>query len=186
MVYPISKIWIYPICCILTKRIRGIGNVPSKPPFIVVSNHERLIDPFYILYIMIKKLNKKIHFIAEPTWWFLGDMGCRQWAGCIPLFNSKQAYNEIKKYLLNNKIIGIFPEGNYKKMLAKNFKTGFVRLAIETKIPILPVGIKSSYIPFTTTLNIGKLIYLKKGSKNIEKQTSDLMKLVYSLRDVRI
>ena len=181
MVYPITKFWLYPLCRIFIKRIKGIENIPNKPPFIVVSNHESFIDPLYIIYPILRKLNKKLHFIASPGWWFLGEAICREWAGCIPLFNSKQAYKEAKKLIKSGEIVGIFPEGARKR--TKNPKTGAVRLALETKTPILPISLKSSYLPFNSTLNIGKPVYLKKNKKNLKKQMSDLMEEVYRLRN---
>lgn len=180
MVYPITKLWFYPLTGIFTKRIKGIGNIPVGSNFIVVSNHEKLIDPLLIINPLLKKLNKKVHFIAVPTWWFLGEMLCRRWAGCIPLLNSKQAYEESKKIVRLGEVVGIFPEGGTR--MTENPKTGIVRLAIETNTQILPIGIKSSYIPFNSTIKIGKLIHLKK-SKNIKKQAKDLMKYIYRLRD---
>lgn len=180
MAYPITKLWFYPFNWIMVKNINGIENIPNKSPFIIISNHEHLVDPMYILYPLLKKLNKKIHFIATPTWRFLGDTVCWKWAGSIPLFNSKQAYIEAKKLIESSEIVGIFPQGGIKR--TKNPKTGAVRLALETNTPILPIGIKSSYIPFNSKVIIGKPIYFK-NKKNIKKQAMDLMELVYRLRD---
>ena len=180
MAYPINKFWFYPLNWIMIKRIKGEDNIPKNPNFIIISNHEHLIDPLYIFYPILKKLNKKLHFIATPTWWFLGETICRQWAGCIPLFNSEQIYKEVKKLIKSGEIIGIFPEGGTKR--TKNPKTGAIRLALDTKTPILPIGLKSSYTPFNSTLNIGKLIYPNKN-KDIKKQTLELMKEIYRLRD---
>ena len=180
MAYPITKFWFYPFCRVFTRKIKGVDNIPNNTPFIIVSNHKKLIDPLLIIYPILKKLNKKVHFLAAPTWWFIGDKICDQWAGCIPLFDSKQAYTQMKKYIKKEKIVGIFPEGHLNTKV-RHPKTGAVRLAIETNTPILPIGIKSSYIPFSSTINIGKLRYMKKG-KDIKKQTLDLMDYVYSLR----
>ena len=149
MVYPITKLWFYPLCKVLTRKIKGIENIPHKTPFIIVSNHEMLIDPLIILYPLLRELNKKVHFIGTPTWWFLGETICRQWAGGIPLFTPKQAYKEAKELIKSGEIVGIFPEGGIGK--TRNPKTGAVRLALETNIPILPIGIKSSYLPFKST-----------------------------------
>ena len=182
MAYPISKFWIYPFCRLLIRNVKGMENIPRDKRFIVVANHEKLIDPFYVLYLLLRKLNKKIHFIASPRWWFLGNTICRKWAGCIPLFNSKKAYLEAKELLKQNEIIGIFPEGNlYKKVRIP--KSGALRLSIETNTPILPIGIKSSYFPFSSKVNIGKLIYPKKGTRDIEEQTFKIMDYVYKLRN---
>ena len=181
MVYPISRFWLFYSFRIFIRKIKGLDNLPRNFNFIIVSNHEKLIDPFLILCPVIKKLNKKVHFIATPTWWFLGDTICRKWAACIPLFSKEQAYKESKELIQSGEVVGIFPEGRLGKK-EKKPKTGAVRLSLETKVPILPIGLKSSYLPFNSALNIGKLIYLKKG-KNIEKQTIDIMKEVYRLRN---
>ena len=180
MAYPITKSWFYPLNWVMIKRIQGENNIPKNRNFIIISNHEHLIDPLYIIYSVLWKLNKKVHFVATPTWWFLGEKICRQWAGGIPLFNSEQAYKEAKELIKSGEIIGIFPEGGTRR--TKNPKTGAIRIALETKTPILPIGIKSSYLPFNSTVNIGKLVHLKKKN-NIKKQTLELMEYVYKLRN---
>ena len=181
MAYPITKFWFYPFCRVLTKKINGVDNIPQNSNFIIASNHKKLIDPLLIIYTILKKLNKKVHFLATPTWWFLGETICRQWAGCIPLFDSKIAYEEIKDYLKKGEVVGLFPQGQLDTK-TRYPKTGAVRLALDTKTPILPIGIKSSYIPFNSKITIGKPIYFKKN-KDVEKQTIDLMRHVYNLRN---
>ena len=181
MVYPITKLWFYPLLRILIRNVHGIENIPDKDRFIIIANHEKLIDPLYIIYPILKKLNKKVHFLSTGNWWFLGETICRQWTGCIPVFNREEAYKEAKELIESGEIVGIFPEGGTRK--TKNPKTGAVRLAIETNTPILPIAIKSSYIPFSSTLTIGKPIYVKKNNKNIERQAKELIEFVYDLRD---
>lgn len=183
MAYPITKLWLYPFCELMIRKIKGIENIPNKTNFIIVANHEHLVDPLYVLFPILRKLNKKVHFVATPTWWFLGETICRKWAGCVPLFNSEHAYKETKELLASGEIVGLFPEGGTRR--TKNPKTGAVRLALETKTPILPIGIRTSYMPFNSTLNIGKLIHLKRG-KNIKKQAADLLKEIYMLSDAKI
>ncbi len=182
MVYTITKFWFYPVLSLFIGKIKGKQNIPTRGNFIIISNHFHLIDPLLIIYPMLKKLNKKIHFLAKPSWWFLGETFCRKYAGCIPLFDSKQAYNEIKEYIKKGKIIGIFPQGDYKKG-NNTFKTGVIRLALETNTPILPIGIKSSYTLFSSALNMRKLIHLEKNKKTIEQKAEDLMSHVYQLKN---
>src|SRR3989338_3932468 len=179
MAYPISKFLYFPIFRVLIRRIKDIENIPKNTPFIIVSNHEHLIDSLYLLYPVLKKLNKKVHFLSTGRWWFLGETICRQWAGCIPLFDSKQAYEEAKKLINSGEIVGIYKEGGTRR--TKSPKTGAVRLALDTKTPILPIGLKSSYTPFNSTLNIGKMFYPNKR-KSIQKQTMELIRYVYKLR----
>ena len=181
MTYPIFRLWAFPLIRIFIRNISGAENVPTTKNFIIVANHERLVDPVYLMYAITKKLNKKIHFLSSARWWFLGEAICRKWAGCVPLFDSEQAYRELKELVEAGEIVGIFPEG-YLNAKKRNPKTGAVRLAIETKTPIMPIGLKSSYFPLSSGVNIGKLVYIK-NKKNIEKQTMDIMKKIYKLRD---
>lgn len=180
MTNAITKLWFYPFCRLMTRKIMGIENISDKETFIIVSNHEKLIDPVFLIYAVLKKLNKKVHFLSTGRWWFLGETICKQWAGCIPVFDSKQAYEDTKRIIKSGGIVGIFPEGRLTNK-KRTFKTGAVRLAIETRTPILPIGVKSSYFPFGAAVNIGKPIYLKKG-KDIGNQTAQLMELVYRLK----
>ncbi len=181
MVYPITRFWLYPLCRILLGKIKGMENVPHKLPFIIIANHEKpSLDAILIVYLIVRKLNKKVHFIAKTGWWFLGEIICRQWAGCIPLLNPKQAYKEVKGLVKEGEIVGFFPENDIKR--TDNPKTGAIRLAIETKTPILPIAVKPSKIPFTSAISVGKLAYAKKN-KDINTQMKDLMKYIYNLRD---
>lgn len=181
MVYPITRLWLIPLSKLLIKKIKGAENVPHKTPFIIIGNHEKpSLDAILIAHIIIGKLNRKVHFIAKTGWWFLGDIICRQWAGCVPLLNPKQAYKEAKELAESGEIVGFFPESDIKR--TDNPKTGAVRLAIETNIPILPIAVKPSKIPFTSEIGIGKLTYVKKN-KNINKQMKELMGYIYKLRD---
>lgn len=181
MAYPISKLWLYPLCWILIKKIKGIENIPDKKTFIIAANHETNRDHLLIVYPIIKKLNKKVHFIATPVWWF--NTISRQWAGVIPMHSPRQAYREAKGVIKSGEIVGIFPEGRLeRKKRTENPKTGAVRLAIETNVPVLPVGLRFSYFPLTSALSIGKPIYFR-SKKNIKNQSKELMKHIYKLRN---
>ena len=183
MVYPISKLWLYPLCKILIKRIEGVENIPDKTPFIVVANHETRCDHLLIIYPILKKLNKVVYFLAVPRWWYSIKFLRQGLVEIIPIVNTKKAYKQAKSVLESNGIISIFPEGRLERKNRKiKPKTGAVRLALKTKVPILPIGINFSYIPFNSTINIGRLIHIKKKSQ-IKKQMINLMNYVYRLRD---
>jgi len=181
MAYPLGKLWFFPLINIFIGTISGFNHIPKDKPFILVSNHERRVDPIFLIYLILKKLNKKLHFLAQPKLWFLGEGICRHWAGCIPLYNSKQAFSEMKSYIKRGNIVGIFPQGGYKGEKNNNFKTGAIRLALESNVPILPIGLKSSYLPFRTKINVGKLIWVK-GNNELQKKAENLMKTIYKLR----
>ena len=180
MVYPITKFWLFPFSRILIGKIEGMKNVP-KAPFIIIANHEKQsLDAILIAYLILRKLNKKVHFIAKTGWWFLGETICRQWAGCIPLRNPRQAYKEAKELVETGEIVGFFPESDIKR--TDSPKTGAVRLAIETNTQILPIAVKPSKIPFTSVISVGNPAHVKKN-KNINAQMKELMRYIYKLRD---
>ena len=183
MVYPISKLWFYPLSNIFIKRVKGIENIPRNINFIVAANHNKLIDPIYVYYPILKTLNRKLHFVSSPRWWpLLGDIICGKWAGCIPAYDGK-TYDNAKQILVNGELLGIFPEGNLKSLI-RIPGTGVIRLAMETKTPILPIGIKSSYKPWNSYVNIGRLMY-PKNNKRIKQQLQDLIVTLYKLKNCK-
>lgn len=180
MVYTFTKWWYYPLCWVFTRKVYGKDNIPKNTNFIVVSNHSKLIDPLFVVYEIIKKIDKKVHFIASPKWWpMLGDKICKEWAGCIPLFTPRQAYKDAKKMIRKGGIVGIFPEGHLK-LKEREPKSGAIRLAIETDTPILPVKVSSKYFPFGSIITFGRLIEPEK-IKHDYKNPERLMDEIYNL-----
>lgn len=179
MVYQITKIWLMPLLRLLIKKIEGVENIPASGNFIIASNHHRILDSFFIWYVIVSKLNRKVHFIARPTN-KLDVIIPKKWAGWILAFDRKKGYAEALEKLKSGAIIGIYPEGSTK--IKNKLKTGAIRLAIESGRPILPVGLKSSWKPFTAAIRIGKPFYADKHM-DIRLQTKRLMKMAYSLRD---
>lgn len=173
MVWPLFKIFIFPPIRFFIKNVNGIKNIPKDNNFIVTSNHPSWWDPFIIGTVITPFLNKKIHFMASPRFWFLGDTICRKWAGCIPVYKDDKGESSIKEalsFLKNNKIVGIFPEGIAKPNKKIKGKLGIARLAIESKKPVIPIGLNGvdelapggSIIPKKLkriTINIGKPLY---------------------------
>ena len=96
------------------------------------------------------------------------------------------------KALKNNEAIGIFPEGT-RKGFAKHVELmdGAAFLAYKTKTKIIPVGIKSSFIPFTKLQikfgepmnvenfkqdGISDKVWIKNATKELGKQIQELSK----------
>ena len=179
MLDPITRLWLLPFLRRLIKKIKGMENIPLNNNFIIASNHEKLIDSFFISYIIFTKLNRKVNLIARPKY-KLEKIFPKKWIGWILIFDRKKGYAEAVEKLKSGAIVGIYPEGSTK--IKNRLKTGAIRLAIETNKPILPVGLNSSWKPFTATICIGKPFYADKNA-DIRLQTKNLMKKVYELKN---
>ncbi len=145
--------------------VDGQENIPDEGPFIVVSNHQSLMDiPLILGYVA------RGGFIAkkELSWvpgvsWFVRYMG----GVFIERGNIKQTASVIKTVLRNlrngiNYIV--FPEGTRTEDgSVRDFKRGSLALALKTGVKILPVGIWGTMflVPKKSLLfNPGK-VYLK-------------------------
>lgn len=75
------------------KKIDGMKNVPTNTNFIIAANHEKIIDSFFLVYIVVAKLNKKIHMVARPKY-KLEKLFPKKWVGWILVFDRKKGYAE--------------------------------------------------------------------------------------------
>jgi 1-acyl-sn-glycerol-3-phosphate acyltransferase len=202
MVYPIAKRIIPPIVKLWVKHIHGLQNIPNEGGFIIAANHASYMDHLIIMSIFVKHLNRKVHFLSKKEHFDtkLKSMW-HSWAGAIPLdreAGGEEALKSAIKKLKQGKIIAIHPEGT-RSLTGKllKAKTGMARLAIKSKVPVLPVGLigtfeilpKGRYIPKAkrATMNIGKPLYFdqyysKKITKSIlNKSTIRIMKEIATL-----
>ena len=201
MAYPIFKRTLLPIIRLFLKEIKGIEKIPKKDPFIITSNHESFLDPFFIGSVIIPLKNKKLHFLANKGrfWNFFEDKIARDWAGCVLLeWEKEKSFKKLLSLLKKGEIVGIFIEGvtSLDGRLQKG-KTGVVKLALKAHVPILPIGLigtiniaqrdKLTPRPRRAKLYIGQLIYLDKyynkaiTGKLLRKLTDDVMGVISKL-----
>ena len=208
MVHFISKLTIIPFIKLFIKKVDGQENILKGKPFIVASNHSSYIDDFVVPSILMPILNKEIHFYVNSS--YFNNYFSRkflEWYGNIPIDTvkgknykqvNKKAFQIALKYLGKNDIVAIFPEGtrSIDGRLCKG-KTGIARLALKSKVPVLPIGIIGSYkilpkgkfLPRfrRCNINIGKPLYFKEYyNKNIndrilERTTRKIMKEIAKL-----
>jgi len=202
MVYPITKRIFYPLTRLWTKEINGLGNIPKDRNFVIAANHASYVDHLMLSSILATHINKKIHYLAKKE--HFETFFQRTWhthTGAIPVDRErggKAALKTALKYLKNNKIMGIYPEGT-RTLTGKlqRAKTGVARLALGARVPILPVGLigtfeimpKGQNYPKLkrATVNIGKLMYFdayygkEKDKKTIRLVTTKVMKEIAKL-----
>ena len=202
MAYPIGKRILFPIIRFWIKEINGLGNIPKDQVFIIAANHSSYMDHLVLGYIIIPRLNNKLHFLAKKE--HFDNIFQRIWhtyAGAIPVDRKSGGNKALKiaiKALKQGKIIGIYPEGT-RSLTGKlqRAKTGVARLALLSRAPVLPVGLvgtfdilpKGKRIPKLrkATMNIGKPIYFDEyytlpiTKRLLRKITTRIMKEIAKL-----
>ena len=173
--------------------VSGEDNIPPGP-VLLVSNHQGNFDvPILLGYInkpfgFISKIEvKKIPLISR----WMEVMECV----FIDRTDRRKAIMSIRdgveKMKAGNSIV-LFPEGTRSKGPKMNeFKTGGLRLAIDSKVPIVPIKISGSYVimekskwgfqPGNVSVVIGKPITLPEGKIDSKELALQLQNVIEQL-----
>lgn len=169
----------------LDYKIATEGSLPSKGN-IIVANHPSCLDPI----VLALALDEPVHFIAKNgfgngVWGGFLEQGLEQ---IIINENPIALYRKIEKYLEDDKLVGIFPEGtrSYNEEPGE-FDSGFIRLASRLKVPVIPVGINGTYDLWSRYMKIfrprgkirvrfGKPIYFERVLRKQEKKVNDYVR----------
>lgn len=125
-------------------EVEGIENVPKKGRCLIVPNHSGVtaIDAVMVGNEIQRHLKRTPRILAHPLW-FIGP-NIRVLARKIGLEEADKDAGE--RLLRLNRAVMIFPEGaagNFKptaqRYQLQEFRRGFVRMAMATKAPIVPV-----------------------------------------------
>jgi 1-acyl-sn-glycerol-3-phosphate acyltransferase len=141
------RLFLYGIFRFWLKKIHSISNLPQRGPCIIVSNHTSYVD-WMILSAIYKK--KYVVFLANK------DLDKRPFINWLMKLNiliyidtnnpGYTYFREVVKRLEQGHIVVIYPEGTRSKNgKMKAPKIGFVKLALLTGAPIVPLGIKGAF-----------------------------------------
>jgi 1-acyl-sn-glycerol-3-phosphate acyltransferase len=126
----------------------GQEKLPKKGAYILVSNHVTNLDALAVAYFVYAQLKRAPHFLAKESLFRLPLIGpIITAAGQIPVYRSHHRNDTPLKsahaYLKAGHSIAIFPEGTLTRspeLWPMRGKTGAIRLALETGVPVYPVG----------------------------------------------
>lgn len=160
-------------------KVFGKENIPKDTGVIFCSNHSSNFDPV----IVCININRKVHYLAKKE--LFNTKFKNYWMrklATIPIDREKTDVVALKnsiKILKENKCLGIFAQGT--RNLGSNedvsAKNGVAFFALKSGVPVVPIGIKSTYEnKGLVKVNIGKPIYFDKY-KN-EKIKSELLNKV--------
>lgn len=172
--------------------VKGLENIPKEGAAIICANHIHLLDSVTIvihikrmIYIMVKKELMK----SKIGYWFFDKLGC------FAVDRGKgdvKAIEDAEGHVKDGDLLMIFPEGKRNGM-AKGIKMkkGAAMIALQTKTPIIPVGISGSLKLFTKVkIRIGKPMDLteyfameKTGPREWITVTKKMEEEIISLRD---
>ena len=160
-----------------TPTYKGLENIPKQNKTILAGNHTGILDCF----LLISSTKRNIHFLAKQELWQGPKRIIFAHLGLIPVKRDgkDQAALEIaKKYLEDNQVIGVFPEGTTEKGRGLlSFKIGAVKMAYDTKTTIVPFTIKGKYKLFSKDLVIefDKPISIKKDLETENKKLRSII-----------
>lgn len=137
-------------------------NMPAEDGrgLIIVANHQTYFDPFWIC----APFRRKYRFMAWDKafdWFFVGWL--IRYLGSFPVDTkrgtTKNVLRESFAALRDGATLIIFPEGarSFPDGALVTFRTGAVRIALETGAPILPVTIRGANRVWSQTMKYPRL-----------------------------
>lgn len=119
-----------------------ISNLAGFGPRIFTANHPSTLDPIFIMSI----LKTTVSILITQSAFCIPLIGfILKKTGHIPVVEDQGqlAYQQAKDKLVNGQSVLIFPEGrlSHPDGTTQPFYSGAVRLAMETNIPIIPLGV---------------------------------------------
>jgi 1-acyl-sn-glycerol-3-phosphate acyltransferase len=130
-------------------QTEGAENVPAEGPAILASNHLSYVDWMF----MPLTLPRRVTFVAKAE--YFTSPGLKGWfqkkffsgAGQVPIDRSgataaEGALSAATRILGEGGLFGIYPEGtrSHDGRLYRG-KTGVARLALETRVPVIPIAV---------------------------------------------
>jgi 1-acyl-sn-glycerol-3-phosphate acyltransferase len=155
-------------------RLDGLDRIPAEGPLIVAGNHLSYLDPLAHAYFVIQA-GRRPRFLAKHELFeqpLIGRVlrGARQ----IPVTRGtrdESSLEEATRALEGGEVVVIYPEGTTTTTDADfspgRGKTGVVRLALRTGVPVLPVATWGGQYVWRKSgrqsLSFGRPVWLRAG-----------------------
>lgn len=125
--------------------IEGKEKIPSEGGVVIAANHRSYLDPVILALLVPHRINfmAKEELFRNPIFgYFIRKLGA------FPLRRDsldKSAYQKALRVLKKGGVLALFPEGT-RSLSGKlgNLKQGSIRIAIYSKVPIIPVVIRGT------------------------------------------
>lgn len=178
-----SRLYIFarPIVKFITKiflrpRFIGIDNIPKSGKVILAGTHTNNLDCF----LLMSSTKRCVHFLAKDELWKGFKKIIFSNMGLIPVNRREKDKSVIPttiKYLEDEKLVAIFPEGTFsKEYKLLPFKIGTVKIAYESNTPIVPFVIKGKYFKRNLKIIFGKPFMI--NSEDLEYENNKFRNLI--------
>jgi len=133
-------------------EVIGAQNLPKSGAVIVCANHSSLLDPV-LLGVFI---NRPLRFMAKKELFDFKPLGVLITAlGAFPVNREAveiATMRQAVEILKNGQVLGIFSQGGRAattEVDVESGKAGVALFATRSESPVVPIGIKGSFRPFT-------------------------------------
>lgn len=173
-------------------RVHGLENLDREAPFLLVANHQSMMDPILIA-IRVKKW--EIRFLGKDT---LRKNAVVRWLvdhlHMIPVTRQATDMGAMRaclKALQAGHVVGIFPEGTRKETtMMEEMGSGIGLIALRSGVPVIPALIAQKPLPFRfTDIYFGKAIdyqdlqAMGTNKESCEMLTSRIRDITYRMKD---
>lgn len=133
--------------------VEGVENVPASGAAIIASNHLSFSDSFFAPLVLrrhITFLAKSDYFTGKGVQGLISRVFMNA-VGQVPVDRSGGRASEAalrtgKRMLDEGRLLGIYPEGTRSPNgLLYRGKTGIARMALESKVPVVPVAMINTF-----------------------------------------
>lgn len=123
-------------------EIHGRGNIPGEGPVILVANHFHFADPVALLVACRRQVEfiGGFRFVNAPR---IVRFIPHLW-GYFPAFRGGYSRSTLRSALAvleQDGVVAIFPEGGAWATMLRPGRPGAAFLALESRVPVVPVGI---------------------------------------------
>jgi long-chain acyl-CoA synthetase len=204
--YLCSRIVCYSIFrTLLRLEVRGLDRLPQEGPYLICPNHQSYLDAFVLISILPYRVFRKVFFVGYSV--FFTNRFTKllaRLANIIPVDPDAHLLRAMRAGavgLRRGRILCIFPEGGRSfggELL--EFKKGAAILSQELGVPMVPVGIRDTYLvwpkdslrirPHKVAVEFGRPIFPGKRSEPDPYQAltnilrSEVAKLIHGGQDV--
>lgn len=157
--------------------IEGKEHISKNKGIVLAGNHTSNLDCL----LLMSATKKSIHFLAKDELWKFPLGIIFSHMGLISVNRKGKSHNSLEKaykYLNNNSIVLVFPEGTTeKKRGLLPFKMGAVKMAAETNSQITPFVITGKYRLFRRSIKI-KFLTPISITKDLESENNNLRNII--------